>query len=106
MTTRTTKCKNWRRQCGHYCSQPPKKWPISRPRACARGYTLTPLRGWDGRIVKDTRFLQTSKRVEDKEVPCARASDLAVFSESTSDYIIVGSSSHSCCSFHGQGTFK
>src|SRR5882672_10054450 len=30
MTSRTTKCKNWRRQCGHHCSQPPKKWPISR----------------------------------------------------------------------------
>src|SRR5258705_11714037 len=40
MNARTTKCKNWRRQCGHHCSQPPKKWPISRPRACARGYTL------------------------------------------------------------------
>src|SRR6267378_141915 len=26
----TTKCKNWRRQCGHHCSQHPRKWPISR----------------------------------------------------------------------------
>src|SRR6266446_6336371 len=37
MTTRATKCKNWRRQCGHHCSQPPKKWPISRRRSMTAG---------------------------------------------------------------------
>src|SRR3989454_7615805 len=40
MTTRTTKCKNWRRQCGHHCSQPPKKWPISSPLLFQEGNTL------------------------------------------------------------------
>src|SRR5947209_11271273 len=37
MTTRATKFKNWRRRCGHHCSQPPKKWPISRPLLTRRG---------------------------------------------------------------------
>src|SRR5207245_9365568 len=42
MTARTTKCKNWRRQCGHHCSQPPKKWPISRRRSMTAGVSLIP----------------------------------------------------------------
>src|SRR3989442_5886084 len=38
MNARTTKCKNWRRQCGHHCSQPPKKWPISSPLLAKEGW--------------------------------------------------------------------